>query len=170
MPTPIVTKEDLEQGIREHKSLWSVPNDLTMRKGKQGLSFFYLRCRCGDYHWVRGARVKKGTSRGCRKCMHTTHGKSYTQLYKTWHDLKKKNRPLCPSWQSYPKFEQWASRYYEPGFKLIRIDLKADYSPQNCDYVLINKSDKPVPATVVETTHTENLLPIGWTTATQVVS
>ena len=46
---------------------------------------------------------------------------------------------MVPQWAEFKGFEAWASKLFEPGWKLIRLNRNLPYGPDNCDYTPINR-------------------------------
>lgn len=81
----------------------------------------------------------------------TTHGMSYTRLYKSWRNMKtrcdNKNIPhyeswggrgitYCSEWKEFPSFRDWAiSSGYTDNLTLERINNDGKYEPSNCKWI-----------------------------------
>lgn len=117
-------------------------------------------CDCGNTISVPGILLTTGGTQSCgclqREILvkrNSTHGESKTRLYRVWKGMHSRcNNPhhksyknyggrgikVCREWSDFACFEQWAkdSGYDEDAAygdcTLDRLDVDADYSPQNC--------------------------------------
>ena len=113
-------------------------------------------CDCGKLTTVRADNLKNGNIKSCGCHMplstadtHTTHGMSYTRLYKTWCNMKSRcynehtkhfmhyggrGIKVCDEWKdSFEAFMQWAlSNGYSDALTIDRIDVDGNYEPSNC--------------------------------------
>lgn len=86
------------------------------------------------------------------------HGRSGTKLYNTWKNMRSrcnninsKDYPMyggrgvriCPEWDWYPNFEDWAlSHGYAEGLSIERIDVNGNYCPENCTWIPKNQQSR----------------------------
>lgn len=127
---------------------------------KNGARIWRCRCSCGTVITVRADALKSGNTKSCgcfrrtfgAKSMTekmTTHGCTYTRLYKIWSGMKrrtsnpKSNRyqyyggrgiKVCDEWlHDFTAFHDWAlDNGYSDALSIDRIDNDGDYSPANC--------------------------------------
>lgn len=122
---------------------------------KYRVSYWNVKCRCGNKKVVSGQVLKNKTSRSCgclksqmAKEALTTHGLTGTPTYKTWKSMK--GRCLNPSDQDYANYggrgiqvcERWMSFenfFADMGEKnkeltLERVNNNGNYEPGNCVY------------------------------------
>ena len=115
------------------------------------------QCECGNTTVSRSDALKNGRTKscGCHRAelggkrmieMHTTHGMCGTPEYRTWQSMLNRctnaNDPsfkdyggrgisVCEAWNDFQQF--YADMGDKPeGHSIERIDVNADYSPQNC--------------------------------------
>lgn len=117
---------------------------------------YNLLCDCGKAYKLNRAEIKKLTGVGCKDCyrkslpkLSTTHGASYSKLYRKWLSMIQrccnpncrifkfygaKGVAICDEWRSsFEKFSEWAkSSGYVDGLTIDRIDVFKGYSPDNC--------------------------------------
>ena len=142
----LLTVDDVKKVIKNKNALWVLTEKrLYSRLDSFKRKEYWLRCQCGHEQWVRWARLQQGKSLGCRSCRSRLkkHGKRFTVAYQMWHDMHKKARRhnLQVLWKTLEEFEFWLdSMDWQKGFKLVRIDLKQGWGPDNCDLVLIRKT------------------------------
>ena len=120
-----------------------------------GGATWHCKCDCGKPMITRASRLKSGTTKSCG-CYsrdnvakrETTHGMSYTKIYRVWEGMIGRcYRPgagpykrygargitVCDEWRDFQTFYDWVkSSGYEEGLSIDRIDVNGDYSPSNC--------------------------------------
>lgn len=115
------------------------------------------QCECGNTTVSRSDALKNGRTKscGCHRAelggkrlveLNTTHGMCGTPEYRTWQSMLNRctnaNEPsfkdyggrgisICEAWNSFEQF--YADMGDKPeGHSIERIDVNADYTPQNC--------------------------------------
>ena len=129
---------------------------------KHGQARWRCRCDCGNEVIVTGYKLTSGHTRscGCLKIESTgnqrrTHGDTGSRLYVCWQHMKNRcNNPLdkyfcnyggrgisvCPEWDSYEKFKEWAFAHgYRDDLTLDRIDVNGNYCPENCRWTTMQE-------------------------------
>lgn len=113
-----------------------------------------VKCTCGNIKDVFLTSLRSGdtSSCGCKtKELISTHGKSGTQLYRTWTNMKSRcDNPNAQyyaeyggrgityheSWKDFQMFYDWAiASGYDPKLTLDRKDNNLGYTPDNCRFV-----------------------------------
>jgi len=136
-PTP---GEVMEHAI-QIQSLYKPTGDWEIRGQKR---FLLMECICGKRKWVSWNQFQAGTVRGCPKC---ASGKRICPegrgpLYESWKLLRRRGRGIVvPEWDDFLNFKKWAEPLWSPGWRIIRIDLKLPYGPDNCDYIPISRKN-----------------------------
>lgn len=134
-----------------------------MSKSDFGRTTWHCKCDCGNELDLTASKLLSGQlSCGClgKECAkrfvesNTSHGGSYSHLYKTWQGIKNrcykswdsaykyygaKGITVCDEWKdSFAAFRDWAyANGYIDGLdkkhqSIDRIDGAKDYSPENC--------------------------------------
>ena len=138
---------------------WTVI-DVPGRRMKHGQQIVVCQCACGTIADRSAAAFKKGTYQGCLKCKKPSrlrHGHmrigQESLTHSTWRSmLDWCENPDSPSWPWYGAegikvCERWytfdnflADMGERPGktYTLDRIDVKQDYSPGNCHWILLS--------------------------------
>lgn len=153
----VITRDRLIATIQKFDGLWKVPEPYVWKLDHTKRRVYFLTCKCGKSKWVAWRKIVQGECLGCRSCRRKTHGMRYDPIYLSWHGLRKKRVEMVPEWQrSWKTFYKWAKPLYAKGWKLIRVDSKLPYGPDNCDYV-------PICRKRIEVASTSNVLtlPIG---------
>lgn len=110
-------------------------------------------CSCGTTKDVFATSLRCGdtSSCGCKtNALKSSHGKSGTQLYRTWTNMKSRcDNPnaqyyslyggrgitYCKDWEDFESFYNWAvSSGYDHKLTLDRIDTDGNYEPSNCRF------------------------------------
>lgn len=120
-------------------------------------------CDCGNSKIVSGNQLRSGHTKSCG-CLHsevminqnTTHGKSYTRIYRIWRSMIKRcyypsyehygiyggrGIKVCDDWKnSFEVFDKWAmANGYAENLTIDRIDANKDYCPSNCRWVTMKE-------------------------------
>ena len=110
-----------------------------------------VQCTCGNIKdvFLTSLRCGDTSSCGCKtKELQSTHGKSGTQLYRTWTNMKARcDNPnaqyyadyggrgitYCDEWNDFQAFYDWAlANGYDSKLTLDRKDNNLGYCPSNC--------------------------------------
>ena len=136
---------------------------VVVKKSSFGRSQWHCKCTCGNEIDITYSKLLNGQkSCGCleKECQQkfvknrTTHGYSYTHLYRTWQGIKRrctkttdsnyksygaKGITICNEWEnSFEAFKRWAlENGYIEGLNrtqqsIDRIDGSKGYFPENC--------------------------------------
>lgn len=129
-------------------------------KDKHGNVMWVCLCECGNQIMTRGISLKSGHTKSCGCYIkdvqrerivkeNTTHGLSYSPLYRVYSHMKGRcfcttNRDykyygergitICDEWlNSFLSFYEWAiSNGYKKGLTIDRINVNGNYEPDNC--------------------------------------
>ena len=110
-------------------------------------------CVCGNTTQVRATSLVSGLTKSCgcfrkesSRLRKLTFGESHTRLHKIWNGMIQRCKPtrgygkkgitVCPSWNDYLVFKEWAlSNGYLDTLSIDRINPKLGYSVTNCRWV-----------------------------------
>lgn len=119
---------------------------------RHGKLLWLCECDCGNKIITAGASLKKGFTKSCgclRDEKATSHGKSYTRLYREWIGIKKRcyninsknyylygaeGKAVCDEWlNDFNAFYDWSmNNGYADDLTIERKDGTKGYSPDNC--------------------------------------
>lgn len=127
-------------------------------KNEQGRMLWECRCDCGKITVSTVSDITRGHTKSCgclkreksRNRM-TTHGKSYTRLYRIWVGMKKRiynpneayykdyggrGLKMCKEWtDDFMSFYSWSiSNGYAENLSIDRKDNNRGYFPDNCKW------------------------------------
>jgi len=129
----------------------------------RGKATWLCRCSCGGIATVSGRALRTGhtTSCGCyqreeTRKRNTTHGQWGTHLYQVWAGIKKRREgrgsgeskrfyatvTMCPEWEEFEPFYQWANGKWKPGLVIDRKDTLSGYSPDNCRFITSKQNNQ----------------------------
>lgn len=131
-------------------------------KTSRYISLWRCRCDCGREKVVSRKNLIGGGTRSCG-CLfkdRQQHGEavrgSRSKLYNIWVSMRQRchnpNSPawkwygekgisVCPEWEDYDKFHEWAlSSGYVEGLSIDRIDSDGDYEPSNCRWIPLEEN------------------------------
>lgn len=131
-----------------------VIKDLGIETTKSGYRkrFVLAKCKCGTVKKVALNSIKTGNTKTCgkTKCVSKPNALSRQPEYSLYNTIKtrcyNKNREswrwykgitMCDDWLNNPqKFIDWCrANGYKKGLYIDRIDVKKEYSPDNCRFV-----------------------------------
>lgn len=109
-------------------------------------------CQCGFKKYVRITCLKNGSSKGCKKCGHVSHGctrlpwysnclhminRCYNTNNSRFIDYGGRGISVCEEWRYNPiEFGKWAvNNGYNHGLQIDRIDVNGNYNEDNCRWV-----------------------------------
>lgn len=130
--------------------LWTVHEQAGNITG--GSALWRCVCACGNTATVLGGDLRSGKSRSCG-CLNRErlgaqskrHGESKSRLYQVWKNMRRRCRDkdhhdyggrgisVCPEWNSYEIFRNWAfNAGYKDNLTIERVEVNGNYSPNNC--------------------------------------
>lgn len=120
---------------------------------KRNERLYRCRCKCGVEKLVSSGTLTSGQSRSCgchkidvKRAEKTTHGKSETGTYRSWHNmLQRCNNPNNTHWKNYggrgltvdPRWHSFDAFLADMGDRpdgatIERVDNEKGYGPDNC--------------------------------------
>jgi hypothetical protein len=121
-------------------------------KSHDGRLNWLAKCDCGTVKTVIGPALLSGASKSCGCLWHetiTTHGMTKTRTFKSWDSmLQRCTNPNAPDYHRYGAVgikvcDRWKESFNNflvdmgerpAGKTLDRIDVKKDYTPENCKW------------------------------------
>lgn len=133
---------------------------LTVIRGKEkkekGKKYYFCKCDCGNTIYVPKSKLVSGHTKSCgclsnesTKERSTTHGMTYTRIYRTWRGMLSRCEcpgdgesylrygargiKVCEEWHKFENFYEWAIRNgYDDNLTIERVDNDGNYCPDNC--------------------------------------
>lgn len=168
-PSPDALINRIAVGERFHHLTVIGPPEVTRSADGKRLTKFLCRCDCGNETTVLGYSMTSGNVKSCG-CLHraiiqerrtypagTPHGIP-SPLYTRWMNMRLicqnpkhcsypnnggRGISVCDAWQHYDTFRTWALEAgYQDKFTLVRKDLDADFTPENCVWVEKGRNTK----------------------------
>jgi hypothetical protein len=121
-------------------------------------SKWLCKCSCGNYTYVLGGNLKKGTTKSCG-CLqkeraseaNISHGGGGTRLYNIWKGIRhrcydknasnykyygEKGISVYKDWDDFSVFREWSmDNGYKENLSIDRIDSSKNYEPSNCQWI-----------------------------------
>ena len=130
-----------------------------VKNSKSGRARWLCQCDCGNQKEIVGTNLTFCGTKSCGCILKekkteekTIHGETGIRLYKIWLNMKNrcynsktqsfqyyggKNIKVCKEWKNnYTEFRNWALQNgYNNDLSIDRVDVKGDYTPDNCRWV-----------------------------------